>query len=120
MHYKAMHNYPTGSKIKNKQGYVFIKMTSGKWKSEHRFNMENSNLHRELREGERVFHMNGDRENNNPKNLVAIQFNTTPFKLLNHREILFIPKIAEYELKKRKINYGTPKESDRSYQKSVA
>jgi len=120
MHYKAMHNYPTGSRIKTRAGYVFIKMTSGKWKSEHRFNMENSKLHRELREGERVFHLNGDREDNSPNNLINIQFNTTPFRLLNHREILFIPKITEYELKKRKVSYGVAKKSDRTDQKSAA
>lgn len=87
--YKPMRKYPAGSIIQQKTGYIFIKTRDGKWVSEHRYNYQQHI--RPLKEGERVFHKNGDREDNETRNLVAIQFPTTRYALLPRRRIMFIP-----------------------------
>lgn len=50
-----------------RQGYVLVRTDEG-WKPEHRVVMER-HLGRKLRHGEHVFHLDGDRQNNDPANL---------------------------------------------------
>jgi len=92
--YHRMHNYHSGTIILRTSGYRFIKRTDGKWEAEHRMVARNSVVHRDLLEGERVFHKNGKREDNAPSNLVVIRFNLEKFKKLPHTRIIFIPVVS--------------------------
>ncbi len=87
-----MHNYPRGTKIQRTNRYVFIKQQTGQWKAEHRWVMEQKVLGRDLEEGERVFHRNGIKDENDPGNLVVVKFSTTKFVPLKKSVVLFIPK----------------------------
>lgn len=89
-----MRNYPAGSKVQHTTGYVHVKGTDGKWKSEHRWIAELQILDRELEPGERVFHKDGSRAHNDPGNLVVIRFSTAKFVPLKRSKVLFIPKMV--------------------------
>lgn len=71
-----------------------IKGEDGKWKAESRFVMADK-LGRDLEANEKVYHLNGDREDNSAKNLVVIKFRTTKYVPLVKRRILWIPKIGK-------------------------
>jgi hypothetical protein len=94
MSYEKMRNYPVGSKVQHTTRYVFVKGSEGKWKSEHRWMAELKLLNRELEEGERVFHKDGVKDNNNPDNLVVIKFSTAKFVPMKKSKVLFIPKVV--------------------------
>lgn len=86
-------NYPVGTKVQHRNRYIFVKCDGEKkWKAEHRWVMEQKVLGRDLEEGERVYHRDGDRENNQPANLVAIKFATTKYVFLKKSRVLYIPK----------------------------
>ena len=87
-----MRNYPTGTKVQHRTGYVHVKGSGGKWKSEHRWIAELKILSRELEPGEKVFHKDGDRAHNDDDNLVVIKFNTAKFVPLKKARIIFMPK----------------------------
>lgn len=92
MPYSPMGNYPVGSKVQHTTRYIHIKQANGKWQSEHRWMMEQKKLGRKLEEGERVFHMNGVKDDNDISNLVVIKFSTIRYKPLARRVVLFVPK----------------------------
>lgn len=85
------HSYPPGSVVQRSNGYVFVKTDRG-WTAQHRLIASNVLEKRELVKNERVYHKNGDREDNDPKNLVVLRFSEHRFKHLPHPRIIYIPK----------------------------
>jgi hypothetical protein len=59
---------PSGSRITGINGYVSIKLGSGRWQLEHRQVMSKV-LGRPLQKNETVHHINGQRDDNRPENL---------------------------------------------------
>lgn len=105
MHFAKMSNYPPGSRIQHKSGYIFLKTQKGMM-AEHRFIAEQKILRRDLEEGERVFRRNGDREDNRPENLVVLKFSAIRFKLLEKSRVLYIPKFSKTEEVNRNVSNG--------------
>lgn len=95
-----------GTKVQHRNGYIKIKIQGddGKpvWEAESRRNWE---LQRgDLEEGDRVFHIDGDRENNKVSNLAKVHFNSTKFTFLKKSRILWTPPRRE----KKEIAYSEP------------
>lgn len=88
---KRISNYPAGTIIQNKTGYIHVKQPNGKWIGQGRLNYIKEHGH--LSDDQRVYHIDGDRTNNSEENLVAITFSTTRFQLLPQRRIMFMPKL---------------------------
>lgn len=86
-----MHNYPPGSVVQQRNGYIFVKLENGTWQAEARWVMENKVISRPLKSFERVYHRDGDRTNNERGNLVVLKINQTPFKVFERSRPLFIP-----------------------------
>jgi hypothetical protein len=97
MPYNRMHQYPSGSIIQHRNGYIFIKQENEKWQPQSRFVMEQQVLGRDLEKHERVYHKDGDRTNNDPGNLVVIKVGAREFKLLERSVPLFIPNAQRIE-----------------------
>lgn len=87
---KHVHVYPEGAVIQEKNGYIKVKTKQG-WISQGRLHYQQANG--TLEKEQRVFHIDGDRTNNDTDNLVAIRFNPARFQLLPHRRIMFMPKL---------------------------
>jgi hypothetical protein len=87
-------NLPIGSKVRHRDGYIFIKVCEGEqaWKAYHRLIAEKKILGRPLQEGEKVYRKMPDRNNNNPDNLVVLKFRTRKFVKLPYSEVIYIPK----------------------------
>jgi hypothetical protein len=86
-------NYPVGSKVQYRNGYIRVKIEGEggepKWEAESRRVWE---LQRgPLKEGDRVFHIDGDRTNNRIGNLAKVHYNTTKFVFLKESRALYIP-----------------------------
>jgi hypothetical protein len=97
--------YPLGTRVQHRTGYIVVKVeTDGgdvKMMAESRRMWE---LHRgDLAPGDRVFHMDGDRTNNNIRNLAKIHFNQTKFVLLKESKILFMPTIRTLDKKTGRV-----------------
>lgn len=86
-------SYPVGTKVRHRNGYVFVKVenddSGAKMMAESRRIWELT--HGPLEEGDRVFHINGNREDNSVKNLAMVHFNQTKFKFYKSSEILYMP-----------------------------
>lgn len=68
-HYGLRGNYrPPGTRYKDRDGYVQVKLEDGRVIGEHRLVMERQ-LGRSLARGENVHHKNGNRADNRPENL---------------------------------------------------
>lgn len=79
-----------GTRVQYRTGYIYVKTDEG-MTSEARRIWE---LQRgELQAGDRVFHMDGDRTNNNIRNLSKVHFNSTKFVMLKQSKILWEPPI---------------------------
>lgn len=85
-----MHGYEIGTKVQQKNGVIRVKVGKSTWIPESRYNWITEKG--QLKEGQRVFHLNGDVTDNRPNNLVPIQFNTKKFTILKESRILYIPK----------------------------
>jgi hypothetical protein len=81
--------YTIGTEVQEKNGRVRKKVDEGKWISRGRYVYMKANSE-ELSSDHRVFHKNGDKANDEPKNLVAIKFNGTRYGLL-HSRVLYVP-----------------------------
>lgn len=85
-------NYPIGTKVRHRNGYVKVKIEGEEgaiWQPESRRMWE---LYRgELVDGDRVFHIDGNRENNKIQNLALIHFNQTKFTLYKESKVLYMP-----------------------------
>lgn len=82
--------YEVGTKVQQKNGVIKVKIGKSAWLPENRYNyiMQKG----PLAEGQRVFHADGDVENNHISNLVRIQFNTKKFVVLKTSRVLYVPK----------------------------
>jgi len=80
--------YQSGTKVQYRNGYIKVKTEEG-MVAESRRNWEL--LRGPLLPGDRVFHLDGDRTNNNIKNLARVHFNDTKFTMLKESRILWAP-----------------------------
>lgn len=79
-----------GTRVQYRTGYIYVKTDEG-MVSEARRVWEQ---HRgELDSGDRVFHMDGDRTNNNIRNLAKVHFNDIKFTMLKESKVLWAPKV---------------------------
>jgi hypothetical protein len=79
-----------GTRVQYRTGYIYVKTEEGMISEARRI----WELHRgELSPGDRVFHLNGDRTNNNIRNLSKVHFNATKFTMLKESRILWEPPI---------------------------
>lgn len=83
-----------GTKVQHRNGYIKVKVEGedGRpgWQAESRRNWEMQRG--DLQEGDRVFHIDGDRTNNRVGNLAKVHFNNTKFVFLKSSRILWAPK----------------------------
>lgn len=85
--------YPVGTRVQHRNGYIVVKVVDDEGKSRM---MAESRRCWELRKGpleagDRVFHIDGDRTNNDIRNLAMVHFNQTKFTFLKKSEILYMP-----------------------------
>lgn len=81
-------NYPVGTRVQHRNGYIVIKTGDGMIAESRRI----WELKRgDLEAGDRVFHMDGDRTNNNIHNLAKVHFNQTKFTFLKESKVLYMP-----------------------------
>lgn len=98
--FERQRSYPVGSVVQHRNHYIHIKTRDGEWQSQHRWIAAQKGDVRgksgDLKEGEKVFHLNGRKDDNNPRNLIRIQFDTTKYYLkpLQHGRVLHIPSIG--------------------------
>lgn len=101
--------YPVGTVVQHRNHYVRIKKQDGEWQSHHRWIAElqgdATGKSGELQEGEKVFHLNGKKDDNAAKNLIRIQFDTTKYYLkpLKTSQVLFIPTERKMYANNRKL-----------------
>lgn len=88
-------SYPLGTKVQHRNGYIYVKTDDGLIPEGRRVY---ELTHGELEAGYRVFHMDGDRTNNSPRNLSAVKFNTTKFVMLKESKVLWMPKAGKHDL----------------------
>jgi hypothetical protein len=87
--YARMHNYPVGSQIETKQGYVKVKIGRNQWEGLGAHLLKKAGV--QIHEGDRVFFADGDRTNRSVDNLRRIHFNATKFILLKSSRAIYIP-----------------------------
>lgn len=98
--YEKMRNYPVGSVVQHRNHYIHIKTSDGEWSSQHRWMAamkgDVPGKDGDLQPGEKVYHLNGKKDDNDPKNLIRIQFDTTKYYLkpLKTSQPLFIPTVG--------------------------
>lgn len=81
--------YVPGTRVQYRTGYIYVKTDEGMMAEARRI----WELHKgELSPGDRVFHMDGDRTNNDIRNLAKVHFNDTKFVMLKESKILWRPK----------------------------
>ena len=88
-------SYPMGTKVQHRNGYIVIKTEDGMM-AESRRVWENTRG--PLEEGDRVFHIDGDRTNNRIQNLAKIHYNQVKFVMLKESKILWMPKTRGRDL----------------------
>ncbi len=92
--------YAIGTRVQHRNGYIVVKTDEGMM-AESRRTWE---LHRgPLKAGDRVFHMDGDRTNNDIRNLAKVHFNDTKFTMLKSSKILWSPVIRTLDKKTGRI-----------------
>lgn len=97
--------YPKGTEVQEKSGRVKIKISSdsngSKWIGRARFNYMKA-YKIDLTDSHRVFHMDGDLTNDNPKNLAAIKFSGIRYALTTSK-VLWMPKAEKKLIKKYQL-----------------
>jgi hypothetical protein len=93
-------SYPTGTRTQHRNGYIYVKTDAGLI-AEGRRVWELH--HKDLKEGERIYHIDGDRTNNKIQNLAKIKFNTTKFVMLKESLVLWMPTIRTLDKKTGKV-----------------
>lgn len=91
--FHGQHSYELGTEIQDKSGRVKKKIgdsEGAKWMGRNRYNWMQHHK-RELEDGEKVFHMNGDKADDTPGNLVAIKFIGIKYNLKRSR-VVYAPK----------------------------
>jgi hypothetical protein len=95
------HRYEPGTEVQEKSGRVkkkiFISDTEGcKWMSRGRYNfMQKYKV--DLTENDKVYHIDGNKENDDPSNLVAIHFNAVRVNISHSRVVWEPPKTQKYK-----------------------
>ncbi len=88
-------SYPEGTRTQHRNGYIYVKVVdddgNAKLMAEARRVWELK--HGPLAPGDRVFHVDGDRTNNDWRNLAKVHFNQTKFKFLREAKILYMPTV---------------------------
>jgi hypothetical protein len=92
--------YEPGTRVQYRTGYTYVK-TKEKMIAESRFNWEQHKG--ELKPGDRVFHLDGDRTNNRISNLAKVHFNDTKFVMLKKSRLLWSPTIKTIDKKSGKL-----------------
>lgn len=82
--------YKIGTEVQSKHGNVRKKIGHSKWTPRARYAYMRAHK-RKLDQFDRVFHIDGDRANDNPKNLVAIRFSGNRYSLKRSR-VIWEPK----------------------------
>lgn len=80
----SIHNYPVDSIVQRRNGYIFEKVSTPQgweWVAQHRLVAAKELKQSPLEEGERVYHIDGDRAHNEKGNLVVLKFNTVHYEL---------------------------------------
>lgn len=86
-------SYPVGTRVQHRNGYIVVKVETDDGSARM---MAESRRVWELKKGpldagDRVFHIDGNRTNNDIKNLAMVHFNQTKFTFLKTSKILFMP-----------------------------
>jgi hypothetical protein len=98
MFYAKRRKYEVGTVVQHRNHYCYIKTDDKDWVSQHRWIAAQAGDVRgrtgDLQPGEKVFHLNGKKDDNHPKNLIRIQFDTTKYyvKHLPESRVLHVPK----------------------------
>lgn len=98
MFYAKRRQYPVGSVVQHRNHYVFVKTQGDEWQSQHRWIAElkgdATGKSGDLNDGEKVYHLNGKKDDNRQQNLIRIQFDTTKYYInpLKESRVLHIPK----------------------------
>ena len=82
--------YDVGTEVQEKSGRVKKKVGDGKWVGRNRHNWEKF-FKKDLSDTQRVFHINGDKADDSPKNLVAIEFSRKVYNL-KRSKIVWAPE----------------------------
>src|SRR5688572_17522493 len=97
---EKMRTYPVGSIVQHRDHYIFVKGEDKAWTAQHRWMVaqkgDATGKSGDLAPGERVYHLNGQKDDNRPKNLIRIQFDQTEYyaKPLKTSRPIHIPKVA--------------------------
>jgi hypothetical protein len=83
---------PIGSKVRDKWGYIDVKIAEKQWVRENRWVAMKQMVKRPLRPGEKVFRLTPDRANNAVSNLVVIQQRVRRFEAFAGAKVVHIPK----------------------------
>lgn len=99
MHWSGK-SYPVGTKVQYRTGYIVVKTDEGMMAESRRvWELQRG----PLEEGDRVFHIDGDRTNNNIRNLAKVHYNQTKFIMLKESKILWMPTIRTIDKRTGKI-----------------
>lgn len=89
--------YTVGTKIQRNTGHIFVKTSEyGTIKEARLLIMLREG--RALDKNERVFFVDGNRENVRYENLAAIHFSESRFKYLPHSRVIFVPKAGRIKV----------------------
>lgn len=98
-------SYPQGTRVQHRNGYIFVKVQNDE--GEMKLMAEGRRVwelrHGPLEPGDKVYHMDGDRTNNDVRNLAKIHFNQTKFTFLKESKVLFMPTIRVLDKKTGKV-----------------
>jgi hypothetical protein len=83
---------PIGTEIRDKWGYVDIKVNEKQWVRKNRWVAVKQMVKRPLRPGEKVFRLTPDRANNDVSNLVVIQQRVRRFEPFANAKVIHVPK----------------------------
>jgi hypothetical protein len=88
---------PIGTKVRDKWGYIEVKINEKQWMRENRWVAQKKMLKRPLRPGEKVFRLTPDRANNDQSNLVVIQQRVRKFVPFEGAKVVHIPSWVKKE-----------------------
>lgn len=86
-----MRGYPIGTVVQEKSGRAKVKVGEREWIGRGRYEYQKANPREKVNGDQRVFHIDGDRFNDDPDNLVAITFTGTIYNL-SHSRVIHLPK----------------------------
>lgn len=90
-----------GTEIQDKSGRVKKKVEDidgAKWVGRNRYNWMMHHK-KDLTENDKVYHIDGDKGNDDPSNLVAIRFSAARYSL-KHSRVVWVPKNSKTQIPK--------------------